>query len=249
MGFKLFHQQCAPLQIKSPRKKTEEGRQKKNARSRTTLVSLLSRKRQPKPLPSAAATLQEAQKDLVGGRYLSPKPTGSLDNSSSDTSETTRTASWKSCDSPDYKRCTIESFDDTAVMWNRALQDSRRLPQSTKFSNNHIMVNAERSKRCAPALKRISHLDTLARWHAEKMASENKVLHADEMELLSKLERPTDILGENVARGESIRSIHQAMCKIKSDIYNMTDRRFTEMGMATARGPDGDLFLCQIFRR
>ena len=99
------------------------------------------------------------------------------------------------------------------------------------------------------AVKRCSALDAVARWHAETMAAEGKVRHSDSRDLQARLkDQVGEHLGENVGAGESIRAIHHEMMQNVGDSRNMTDRRYKEMGMATARGKNGELFLCQIFR-
>ena len=185
--------------------------------------------------------------EVLGGKYLSKKH-GSL--RSVDTEDITETSgSWKSCRSRDYKQITPLSHEDQRSEWGQAIVDARRLPRTSHFSNNHIMVNTERTKRTTPAVKRSSELDAVARWHAEVMAAEGKVRHSDAKDLQAKLmDNLGEHLGENVGAGESIRAIHHEMTQNLGDFRNMTDRRYKEMGMATARGADGELYLCQIFR-
>lgn len=131
---------------------------------------------------------------------------------------------------------------------NNAMQRSYKLPRTSHFSNNHIMVNRARAKRIVPALSRNPNLDTLARWHAEAMASSRKIFHSDPVEIQAKLKVPSRRIGENVAVGESIKDIHRKMMTKKGDYNNIIDRRFVEMGMGTAKGRNGELYLCQIFR-
>ena len=125
---------------------------------------------------------------------------------------------------------------------------SKNLPASSwYFSCNHIMVNNERRKNKVHPLTRKSELDASARWHAENMAAENRLHHAAPAELQASIARPCRIIGVNVFRGESVRAIHNKMMESPSDVRNMLDLRYVQFGMATARGPEGDLFLCQIF--
>jgi uncharacterized protein YkwD len=129
------------------------------------------------------------------------------------------------------------------------LARSRKLPGTDYYSSNHILVNKERIKRLMPPLIRRSKLDELAREHAMAMAAKDALLHSDPDALMQKVGRPSRRLGENVAYGRSIREIHTMMMKEKgSDKNNLLDRRFLTMGMGTARGPDGGLYMCQIFR-
>lgn len=131
---------------------------------------------------------------------------------------------------------------------NEAMERARKLPRTCYFSNNHIMVNTERTKRVVPSLNRNLDLDTLARWHAESMAASAQTFHSNPVQIYSKLKKPSRRIGENVAVGETIRDIHRQMMDKKGDRNNILDRRYTEMGMGTAKGRNGELYLCQIFR-
>ena len=109
------------------------------------------------------------------------------------------------------------------------------------------MVNMERKKNSVHPLTRKNELDSVARWHAENMANENRLHHTGPSELQAKVGRPCRIIGKNVSKGESVRAIHKKMMDSKSDVRNMLDSRYVQFGMGTARGPEGDLFLCQVY--
>ena len=116
---------------------------------------------------------------------------------------------------------------------------------------NHVLVNAERERmtNLLRPLRRNEELDELARVHAEAMAKDSKTYHSDAEQLVSQMKtRPACRLGENVARGASIEYIHYKMTNRKSDFANMMDWRYSEMGMATAIGADGKIYLCQLYR-
>ncbi|CAB9528914.1 expressed unknown protein [Seminavis robusta] len=124
-------------------------------------------------------------------------------------------------------------------------------PMFSDICSNHALVNAERQWADASlhTLKRSHELDELARWHAESMAKDACTYHADPNVLCSKLAHlPQVRLGENVAKGKSVRVLHSTMKKHAANYANMMDSRFTELGMATARCANGDWYLCQIFR-
>lgn len=168
-------------------------------------------------------------------------------------------ASWSSCDRLDYHRgaplivTSPESghpIDDPAAELGLVLAKSRRLPKPTSaFASNHVMVNNERISHMVAPLVRLSELDAIAKAHAEEMARSGEVFHSKPQEIRSSFCRTSRRLGENVARGADIRSIHSSMMKNVSDRNNMLDRRYTNMGMATARGKgDGLLYLVQVFR-
>ena len=250
MGFtKLFQRKVSVSADIAPAKQIPNDLQK----SRRPTISLWGTKanrpsrasRSNRPSPSKKAA------EVLGGKYLSKKHASLR---SIDTEEVTETSmgSWKSCGSEDYKKAATTPLSEEAQRseWGKAIVDARRLPRTSHFANNHIMVNMERSKRTVPAVKRCSELDAVARWHAEIMAAEGKVRHSDSKDLQAQLtdDKVGEHLGENVGAGESIRAIHHEMMQNLGDSRNMTDRRYKEMGMATARGKNGELFLCQIFR-
>lgn len=237
MGLKIFKRPCVATETHVPDK---EKLQRKTGRR--GIISFLGGKatRTNRPSPS-----KEAVKAL-GGKYISKK-NASL-RSFDSVEPTEMSISWKSCEAPEYQKRPQVPYKELQAEWGKAIVDARRLPRTAQFANNHIMVNTERTKRAVPALKRSSDLDAIARWHAETMAAETTVRHSDARELQSKLDGPCNHLGSNVATGESIRVIHNEMIHNKGDLRNMTDRRYKQMGMATSRGSDGQLYLCQIFR-
>ena len=110
-----------------------------------------------------------------------------------------------------------------------------------------VMVNQERSRRTIAPLIRMQALDELARTHAQQMADEDDVHHLNLDALREALEGCNqNRLGVNVQRGTSIRSIHETMMKTLSNKNNIVDRRFTHMGMGTAIGKSGKLYLCRL---
>lgn len=121
---------------------------------------------------------------------------------------------------------------------------------SAQYASNHIMINQERVKRCVAPLYRLSELDEIAREHAHDMANKNSLFHVDPKGLKHKFLRPARRMGENIAKGKTISEIHVAMMETSaSDRSNIIDRRYTHMGMGTAKCTiDGSLYLCQVFR-
>ena len=176
--------------------------------------------------------------------------------------------SWKSCEREGYhnhsplvaqtvlyaqqgRGATVHpsSFSEELRNLNITMESARELPRNCYFGNNHVMVNRVREGHLVPPLNRSHDLDTLARWHAEAMAAlDGGAFHADPNDLQAKLKKPSRRIGSNVAVGESVRRIHQQMMYKKGDYNNIVDRRYTEMGMGTARGRSGEIYLCQIFR-
>ena len=125
----------------------------------------------------------------------------------------------------------------------------RKLPGTWYYSSNHVLVNQERTRRTMKPLIRMRILDEIARIHAELIAAEEELRHVDADALRYALQNiPYRRLGENVARGNNVRSIHNDMMSTLSNKNNIVDRRFTHFGMGTAVGKDGEIYLCQIFR-
>jgi uncharacterized protein YkwD len=110
------------------------------------------------------------------------------------------------------------------------------------------MVNKARSAKLIAPLHRLTELDEIARQHAERMAAEADVFHSSPSTIQEQFHRPCRRLGENVAKGADIHSIHAKMLQNTANRNNILDRRFTHMGMATSKGADGSLYLCQVFR-
>jgi uncharacterized protein YkwD len=151
----------------------------------------------------------------------------------------------------DVEKEEIETNFDPAAALGHVMLRSRKLPGADYYSSNHILVNEERVKRVIAPLHRLRELDELARAHAEVMARGGRLFHSNPTDLSTKFSRPFRQMGENVAAGGTIREIHKYMMRNadgNTDKYNILHRRYTHMGMATAKGADGQLYLCQIFR-
>ena len=167
--------------------------------------------------------------------------------------------SWKSSGSKDHNLnaplvvtnpdSSEEMIADEAARLGKIVARSRKLPGTWYFSSNHVLVNQERTRRTMAPLIRMVELDRLARIHAEQIAEEEELRHVDADALRYALKDiPYRRLGENVARGKDIRSMHSDMMSTLSNKNNIVDRRYTHMGMGTAVGKNGELYLCQIFR-
>lgn len=145
------------------------------------------------------------------------------------------------------KECSLMSIDaeeSSAI----AAERSKKLPGTWYYSSNHIMVNNERTKNSVHPLTRKHELDAAARWHAANMAAVDTVHHPNLLKLQNKIGKPCRVLCANIARGQNIRAIHNRMMESRVDVKNMLDKRYLQFGMGTATGPNGDLFLCQVYR-
>lgn len=135
---------------------------------------------------------------------------------------------------------------------SRTLTPSQRtsysLPKTTGgFASNHIMVNITRERRGLRPLYRSKRLDGVAREHAEYMAKIGKAVHsATSTEELKEM-LGTRFAGEIVLRGESMAEMHMFSVQQKSNRDIMMDSKFNMMGMATAKGSNGLVYLCQLY--
>lgn len=117
------------------------------------------------------------------------------------------------------------------------------------FASNHVMVNRCRQIHGKELLTRSKFMDNIARTHALSMASQQLVFS---MQDNSENQHPADQFGgENVHRGHTIQHIqdqieYEPSCQIS--LQNVLSDDFTEFGMGTARGVDGQLYMCQLFR-
>lgn len=127
-----------------------------------------------------------------------------------------------------------KSTDDVSGLDER--QSTLSSHDTWYYSSNHVLVNRERVDRKIEPLRRNINLDEIAKELAEKAAKKGKPAKV-----------PKKYSG-NILRGESIRDIHHVTmhrdCKERDYILKPA---FQEFGMATQRGEDGLLYLCQIF--
>lgn len=145
------------------------------------------------------------------------------------------------------------SVDDARLQAAREfglmLAKNKRLPTVCPgfVSSNHVLVNKERTALHLPALTRRIELDELAREFAQVMAKSGRVQRYYPMDLDDGINQ-CDVFGVNVACGPSVQEIHEKMLLNPSERSKMVDRRYSQMGMGTAKGKNGKLYLCQIFK-
>jgi uncharacterized protein YkwD len=202
-------------------------------------------------------SLVEATVKSEGGVFLSVRTLPTADDSSSSADSDTVTSypssaastSWRSAESASFLPRSPLVIKEEEEALGLIMAKARNLPTTWYYSSNHVMVNQERVKRTIAPLVRMRELDEIARENVDAMVCENRAAHSNPDFLRIRFQRPSRRLGENVAKGSSIRAIHKAMMmETGSDFNNIADRRYTHMGMATAKASDGELFMCQIFR-
>jgi hypothetical protein len=113
------------------------------------------------------------------------------------------------------------------------------------YSSNHVLVNRERMMREIRPLMRSIALDEMARTIAT-MSATNCPPQPQEPDTTM---IPKHYHG-HVLVGESIRSIHQhTLLHDPQARDKLLDVDYREFGMATCKGRDGRLHLCQLFDR
>lgn len=129
----------------------------------------------------------------------------------------------------------------------------RNLKSKTKASheapNLHQLLNRERSRYCLPSLKKAPSLDTLALMHAKFMAQQGIVSHPfvknEELTAATNSRRAAD----NVHAANSILALHCAALAVTESKANILDQEFNEFGIGVAKGSNGKLYMCQLFRK
>lgn len=107
-------------------------------------------------------------------------------------------------------------------------------------------TNSSRAGYGLPALSVAGDLTSIARQHAARMAASRAIFH--NQSLTSQVCCWTD-LGENVGAGSTVDGIHQAFMASPEHRANILSSRYTQIGVGTARGSDGRLYVDEVFRR
>lgn len=161
----------------------------------------------------------------------------------------------------------MNEHEDRKLLQKVIVNSWTHLPEdSDNYSSNYIMINTRRFHQLIPTLRRERYLETIAKEHAHRMASEQKVFQIatpyDVHHKLRSLEEQDDTnggmtydrtnnsftrIGSNVGKGKSIAEIHKHMTVTLAEKNNLQDKRFFKIGMATAHDTNGILYLCQIF--
>jgi hypothetical protein len=90
-----------------------------------------------------------------------------------------------------------------------------------------------------------SDLTSVARRQAARMAAQHTIYHNPN--LGSEVSGWRSV-GENVGMGPSVSSIHSAFMNSSSHRSNILSTTFTEVGIGTATGSDGKIYVSEVFR-
>ena len=88
-------------------------------------------------------------------------------------------------------------------------------------------------------------LVAVARRHAARMAARQSIWHNPN--LGSEVDNWVNV-GENVGMGDTVEVIHDAFMNSPTHRANILDRDFREIGVGTAMGADGKIYVAQVFR-
>jgi len=106
-------------------------------------------------------------------------------------------------------------------------------------------VNAERVAKGLPRLRMATDLGTVASRHSVRMANQTHLHHNPDL--------TTDVrnwqrVAENVGRGRSVSTLHQAFMKSEGHRRNILDDKVTEIGVGV-EVRDGTVWVTKVFRR
>lgn len=106
-------------------------------------------------------------------------------------------------------------------------------------------IGQERAAAGLGRLQVAGDLVDVATRHAQRMAAEGRLHHNPS---LGQDVSGWDRLTENVGHGPDAHAVHDAFMASSSHRGNILDRGVTQVGVGTARGSDGTLWVAQVFR-
>jgi uncharacterized protein YkwD len=113
------------------------------------------------------------------------------------------------------------------------------------------MMNAARASEKRPPLARDAALDKLARTHSEEMRKARMIGHdigrGEPTARLKAAGLRVRVAGENVASASSLEHAHRALWASPSHRGNLLLQQFTRAGVAVVKGPDGMVWVTEIF--
>jgi uncharacterized protein YkwD len=113
------------------------------------------------------------------------------------------------------------------------------------------MLNASRRAEGLRPLTYDAALASGAASHAEAMRQSGRVAHdlgrGTTTERVQALGFETEVLGENVVRAPTVVRAHRTLWASPSHRSNMLNPRFTHAGIGMAEGPNGQLWMSQLF--
>jgi len=113
------------------------------------------------------------------------------------------------------------------------------------------MFAALRASESMAALVRDARLDALARAHAERMRSTDRIAHdLGDGDLAVRFESAglaAAVVGENVARARSLALVHRALHASPSHRMNLLHASYTHSGFGVVKDDSGTFYVCEVF--
>mmetsp|Transcript_13603 Transcript_13603/g.30012 ORF Transcript_13603/g.30012 Transcript_13603/m.30012 type:complete len:171 (-) Transcript_13603:297-809(-) len=109
----------------------------------------------------------------------------------------------------------------------------------------HLIAN-ERNVRSVPQLALSQDLVQMAQNHAQWMAGHGTVRRSSEV--VAHLAKFWKRAGQNVARAHSCEEAHAKMMADAGNGSRIVEWGYTHVGVGVARGSDGTVYVCQLFR-
>jgi hypothetical protein len=130
-----------------------------------------------------------------------------------------------------------------ALMLGAALAEAPAFAssQESRFTS---LTNHERSSRGIRTLSVAGDLVSIARRHSEQMASRGYIYHNGNLQ--NEVGGNWTELGENVGKGQSVDSIHDAFMNSSEHRANILRRSFNQVGIGTAVR-DGYIYVTEVF--
>ncbi len=122
---------------------------------------------------------------------------------------------------------------------------STRVAQASEAGEFIARINSERTSRGIRAYAERSDLDAVAARQAVRMANSQSLYHNPN---LGGEVGNWRAIAENVGRGGTVSSIHQAFMSSADHRDHILSTTYTEVGVGTARGGDGRLYVSEVFR-
>jgi cysteine-rich secretory family protein len=106
------------------------------------------------------------------------------------------------------------------------------------------LTNAARTSRGIRSLSTKSDLTAIAERHSRAMARDHRIFHDNNL--------PYEVsgwrsLGENVGRGSSARSVHNAFMNSSVHRTHILDPHYNQVGYGAVRGSDNLLYITEVF--
>jgi len=126
--------------------------------------------------------------------------------------------------------------------------DSYTSLQSQEEAASFIsLTNSERHFNGAKRLLEFPDLAHLAQHHAQWMADNMTLQHSSDLAIL--ISRScSNRMGQNVEYGRSAEEAHSYLMKGAGSASRMLDSGYSEIGVGTAWGGDGLVYVCQVYR-